>query len=288
MFTRLYLKNLKKVKEIIDEADYVLIGAGSGLSAAGGLDYSNKDVFKENYSPFIKKGYKTIWDGLVDNWTVTQENKKSYWAYWANHINNIYYKANYTKPYEDLYELIKDKNYFIVTTNCDGQFYKGNFDEKKIFAPQGSYGYFQCEKPCSEDVYNNEAMIDKMLSSFDEDKLIIGEEDVPICPRCGRLLRPNLRVDDTFVDKPHLANIDDYYEFVESAKNHKIVLLELGVGFNTPGIIRFPFEKMTKYLNETTLVRFNTTEHGVRKGIEDKTILIDHDIKESLEALVKI
>ncbi|WBW96707.1 NAD-dependent protein deacetylase, SIR2 family [Oceanirhabdus sp. W0125-5] len=288
MFTKTYSQKLKKIKKIIDKADYVLVGAGAGLSAAGGLDYGNKDIFKEKYSPFIKKGYKTIWDGLVDNWSVSQENKKSFWGYWANHINNIYYRANLTKPYEDLYELIKDKNYFIITTNCDGQFYKGNFDEKKIFAPQGSYAYFQCEKPCSEDAYNNKAMIENMLSSFDEDKLIIEEEEVPICPRCGRLLRPNLRVDDTFVDKPHLANIDEYYEFVESAMGHKIVLLELGVGFNTPGIIRFPFERMVKQLNDATLIRFNTTEHGIRKDIKDKIILIEYDIKQSLEDLIKI
>jgi len=189
MFTEIQQNNIDKVKHLIQEADYVIVGAGAGLSGSAGLDYLDENFFAKEYASFLKKGYKTIWQGITDNWQLTRFNKERFWGFWANHINNIYYKPNQLQPYKDLFNIVKDKDYFVITTNGDGQFYKGGFEKDRIFAMQGSYGYFQCEKPCSEEVYDNKKIVDQMLKNFDEkmEKNINNIRKASITPNSGHL-----------------------------------------------------------------------------------------------------
>ena len=179
---------------------------------------------------------------------------------------------------EKIKKLIED--YFVITTNVDDQFFKVGFDKDKIFAVQGSYRYIQCSKACHNKLYDATDMVNKMINNLDDD-LRVPSELVPVCHRCGEKMEVNLRKDEYFVqDKRWYEQNDRYEEFLRNAQNKKVVLLEFGIGFNTPGIIRFPFEKLTAINENWTLVRFNKDYLQTFTDIEDKYIPVDEDIEE--------
>jgi NAD-dependent SIR2 family protein deacetylase len=294
MNTRLKQKKLdNQYKPLIDdiitklqEADRIVVGAGAGLSASAGLDYNDRLFFERLYQPFLKKGYRTVAEAISHHWYLTKENATTYWGFWANHINNIYYHQEQMDTYRLLYDIISDKDYFVITTNGDGQFFKGGFDSDKIFAMQGNYGKFQCQHGCHNVIYDNQKMIQTMLLGFDEERLEIQEKDVPMCPKCGGLLCPNLRVDQYFIEASHMHNKDNYVDFV-NVLDEKILFLELGVGFNTPVIIRYPFEEMTNTYDHATLVRVNKVSSQIPNEIKDKALPVDMDIDELLKEIIK-
>lgn len=246
-------ERINKISELIEDSEHIIIGAGAGLSSAAGLTYDGKR-FTENFSEYIKKYDMT---DMYSAGFYPFKSLEEKWGYWAKHIqlNNV--GAQATELYEKLYELVKDKNYFIITTNVDDQFVKAGFPQYKVFATQGSYAYFQCSRACHNKLYENSEMISNMIENIDED-LKIPSELVPYCPICGEPLETNLRKDNYFVEDEHwhLQN-NAYKSFVNDAKNSKTLLLEFGIGYNTPGIIRFPFEALTAQQPKWTLVRFN-------------------------------
>ena len=246
-------KILDKVKTIINEADGVLIGAGSGLSTAAGINYAGAR-FKTEFKPFIQKyGFTDLYTSSFYEF----ETQEKYWAYWAKHIDFANTGRPGTDLYKSIYELVKDKNYFVITTNVDDQFYKTGFDKNKIFRVQGSYRLIQCSNACHNKLYDDKDMVDEMLKNINEN-LEVPTSLVPTCPVCGENMEPNLRKDAYFVqDELWYKQNDAYGKFIDENKNSKVVLLEFGVGFNTPGIIRFPFEQLTNQNKNWTLVRFN-------------------------------
>lgn len=265
--------NIENIKKLIDEAEYVLIGGGAGLSSSAGIEYSGKrfgDTFKE----FIEKYHFTdmYTSGFYD--FKTQEEK---WAYWAKHmyINDIGMKA--TNLYKEILELVKNKKYFVITTNVDDQFYKAGFDKDRIFATQGSYAYIQCSCACHDKIYNATDMVKEMVENIKDCK--IPSELVPKCPVCGENMEVNLRKDAYFVQDDNWYRQDEKYgKFLDNTKDKKVLLLELGVGFNTPGIIRLPFEQMVFNNDKWNLVRINKDNTSTFLEIEDKIIKIKDDI----------
>lgn len=280
MSTQSYSENINEAAKLINEADYFLIGAGAGLSASGGLNYNNPELFNEWFPRLSQFGIKTIGEATSIYWEVDDSNRRAFWAYWANHIQKIRYDAPVLKPYSNLLDIVKDKDYFIITTNVDGQFVKAGFNQDKTFAPQGDYGLFQCDKPCSNEVFDNHIMIDKMVSNMNRDDFLIREADIPRCPICGSNLAKNLRIDDTFVEAPHMRKQKDYIDFVNRSVDGKIVLLELGVGFNTPGIIRWPFDEIATGHPSASLIRINMDHSKIPEKITSKCIAINSDITE--------
>lgn len=273
---------IETIKELIKNADYVLIGAGAGLSTSAGIEYSGKR-FEDNFADFIKKYHFTDMysSGFYD--FPTEEEK---WAYWAKHmyINNIGMEA--TKLYKDILKLIKDKEYFVITTNVDDQFFKAGFNKERIFATQGSYRYIQCSHACHNKIYDATEMVKGMIDKIQDCK--IPTELVPVCPVCGEKMDTNLRKDAYFVqDDNWYKQSEAYTNFIENTKDKKVVLLELGVGFNTPIIIRFPFEQMTMQNEEWTLVRINKNNIMTCEEIDDKFILIQDDIDNVITKLLK-
>jgi NAD-dependent SIR2 family protein deacetylase len=281
-----YWDNLEQTADHIKNADCVLAGIGAGMSASGGLDYNDPALVKKWYPEYFEQGKRTIFELLSAFWpaAIHEKNTADFWGLWARHIYHIRYESAALPPYQDLYALIKDKDYFINTTNVDSQIEKAGFDTARVFAPQGNYAFFQCEKPCSRDVYYNEQMIQTMLANMPSPLRIRGE-DIPRCPKCGRLLVPNLRSDDTFVEEPHIQNQARYVDFVKAARDKKIVLLELGVGFNTPVIIRYPFEAITMQYPSATLVRINAADIEVSASIAEKSICFKEDVGKVLADL---
>ena len=276
------LEKVEKVKELIKNADYILIGAGSGLSTSAGIEYSGKR-FEDDFQDFIEKyNFTDMYTSSFYDFQ-TEEEK---WAYWSKHmyINDIGMEA--TNLYRDILKFVKDKKYFVITTNVDDQFYKAGFDKDKIFATQGSYKYIQCSKACHNKIYDATDMVKKMLKQIKDCK--IPTELVPKCPVCGENMDVNLRKDAFFVQDDNWYKQDKRYEeFIDNAKDKKVVLLELGVGFNTPGIIRIPFEQMTFQNTNWSLVRINKGECTPFLDIKDRFISFENDINKIVDLLVK-
>lgn len=282
--TKNYWDKINRITQVLQTADCFLIGVGAGMSAAGGLNYADSALAQKWYPHYFERGKKTIVEIMSLYWvtTINESNAAHYWGFWANHINHIRYEPSALKPYADLYNIVKNKDYFICSTNVDGQLEKAGFDKNRIFAPQGDYALFQCAKPCSQDVYDNKEMIKTMLENM-ASPFEIRDVDIPRCPKCGYFLMPNLRCDDAFVETPHLINADPYSDFIKNSSDKKIVLLELGVGFNTPSIIKFPFEAITYKHPNATLIRINLTDVEVSERNKDKSISIQDDIGKVLD-----
>ncbi len=273
-----------QVKEKISNADRVIIGAGAGLSAAAGLDYNDPNFFKAKYQSFYKKGIHSVADAIARYWYLTEDNATTYWGFWSHHINEIYHFPGQLDTYKALYNLVKEKEYFIITTNVDDQFLRGQFDKTKIFSMQGSYGKLQCSKACHNEVYDNKELIKAMLLGFDEESLEIRLEDIPRCPVCGELLCPNLRIDHSFVEADSLKNRDEYVNFFNQV-NEDILLLELGVGYNTPAIIKYPFDDMTKAYDHISMIRVNLQLLKSSYDQENDILMVDDDLNELITRL---
>ena len=267
-----------KIKELINNADCILIGGGSGLSTSAGIEYSGKR-FKENFSDFIKKY------NFTDMYTSSFydfESEEEKWAYWAKHIytNNTGMEA--TKLYNDLYSLIKDKEYFVITTNVDDQFLKSGFAKEKIFAVQGSYRYIQCSNACHNKLYDAKDLVEEMIKNTKDCK--IPSKLVPKCPVCNKPMEVNIRKDAFFVqDDNWYIQSKRYEEFLDKAVNKKMLLLELGVGFNTPSIIRFPFEQMIYNNQKWNLVRVNKEFADTYLDIQERTVSVEADLKDIIQ-----
>lgn len=267
-------KKVNEIKELLKDADCILIGAGAGLSTSAGINYAGEE-FKKEFAPFIKK-----YD-FTDLYTASFyefETEEEKWAYFAKHIKFADTGRIATPLYKDIYKLVKNKSYFVITTNVDHQFEKAGFDKNKIFATQGSYRKLQCSKACHNKLYDNVELVNEMIEQTDCD-LKIPSNLVPICPVCGQKMEVNLRKDVYFVQDDNWYKQNKAYEnFIDSVKDKKVVLLELGVGFNTPIIIRFPFEQMTLQNENWNLVRINRDNVVTGVEIDYKSILIQDDI----------
>ena len=277
------MTDLKKIIRLLSKADAILIGAGAGLSESAGFHYSG-EKFKEDFKEYIEKyNFKDLYTSSFYQFQTSEEK----WAYWAKHIYFSYYENEKNELYQKIYGLVKDKNYFVITTNTDGKFIQNGFDREKVFEVQGRYSDFQCSVPCNDKLYDNETFVYKALMLTKD--LKIPSDMIPKCPVCGEEMVVNLRIDDRFVeDDLWRKSQNNYHEFLNENKDKKIVYLEFGVGFNTPGIIRFPFEQMTANNHNAKLIRINKTNSIVPEEIEDRSISISGDISNVINKIIAI
>lgn len=279
-FTTTYSEQISQVKQALDQADAVIIGAGSGLSTSAGLTYSG-ERFQKYFGDFIQKyGIQDMYSGGFFPFETLEE----HWAWWSRHIMiNRYEKA--PKPvYDELLKLVCDKDYFVITTNVDHQFQLAGFDKKRLFYTQGDYGLWQCLEPCCQKTWDNEHMVRRMFA--EQKEMRIPAELVPHCPICGKPMTMNLRCDDTFVqDDGWYAARSRYEDFLRRHESLRIVYLELGVGGNTPVIIKYPFWKMTARNPKATYACINLMGSYTPSEIRRQSICVDGDIGKALSAL---
>lgn len=276
--TKDYSDKTECLKREVADADAVLIGAGAGLSTAAGLTYSG-ERFMRYFSDFAEKyGIRDMYSGGFYPF----ESMEEYWAWWSRHIWYNRYEPESCEVYRNLYELVKNTDYFVLTTNVDHQFQLAGFDKKRLFYTQGDYGLFQCSKPCHQKTYDNKEMIRQMVEM--QKNMKIPAELIPRCPVCGEPMNVNLRSDDTFVqdDGWYQAN-DRYHDYVYRHKNLHILYLELGVGMNTPGIIKYPFWQMTAENPKAVYACVNYGEAVCPQEIVERSICIDGNIGKVLE-----
>lgn len=271
---------IEHLAEIIAESDAIIIGAGAGLSASAGFTYSGQR-FETNFSDFIKKyHFQDMYSGGFYPFDSLEE----YWAYWSRYIFINRYLDAPNPVYQHLFQLVKNKDYFVLTTNVDHCFQKAGFDKHRLFYTQGDYGLFQCSKPCHPKTYDNETVIRQMTAK--QINMKIPTELIPSCPVCGKPMSMNLRADDTFVEDNgwHTA-ANRYAAFLHTHQNLNVCFLELGAGMNTPGIIKFSFWRMVSEWPNATYVCINLNEAYAPEEIQKKSICISDDIGTVLEQL---
>ena len=269
---------IAEARALMAAADCVIIGAGAGLSAAAGLRYDGRE-FERVFADFIQKYGIT---DLYSSGFYPFRTEEEYWACWARHIDFIRYR-DAAPLYRQLLDLVRHKDYFVITTNVDGQFQKAGFAADRVFEVQGDYAYLQCAKGCHDTLYYNEKLVKQMVAATEDCR--IPSSMVPRCPVDGERMAVHVRCDGYFVEDANWqAASDRYCRFVEQAKARNTVLLELGVGFNTPTIIRFPFERMAGMWTNTHLVRINTRD-TLSTFSAIRTVAIRSDIADVLHAI---
>lgn len=282
---------IEQLKQIISEAETVVIGAGSGLSTSAGFTYSG-ERFEKYFSDFaVKYGFQDMYSGGFAPFASLEER----WAYWSRYIMINRYMDPPKPVYNNILSLVRNKDYFVLTTNVDHCFQKAGFDKERLFYTQGDYGLFQCSEPCHHKTYDNEKQIRAMWEFRNEMK--IPSELVPHCPVCGKPMSMNLRADDTFVtDEGWDQAANRYQTFLQSRNitsrsgqqegTGNVLFLELGVGRNTPGIIKYPFWQMTAKNPNAQYVCINFGEAFAPYEIEKRSLCINDDIGEVLQALL--
>ena len=268
-----YLQKIERLKAELQGADAILIGAGSGLSTSAGLTYGG-ERFLKYFSDFHEKyGISDMYSGGFYPFPSPEE----YWAWWSRHIYYNRYDVAPGKTYTDLLELVRGRNYFVLTTNVDHQFQLAGFDKARLFYTQGDYGLWQCSEPCHQATYDNEATVRRMIA--EQAEMRVPSELIPRCPKCGKPMTMNLRCDDSFVqDTGWYAAARRYEDFLHRYGNGRVLFLELGVGGNTPGIIKVPFLRMTAQNPRAIYACVNQGEAITMRGLEAQSILLDADI----------
>ena len=280
IFTDEYSDKIEKLKNLLENAEAIVIGAGAGLSTAAGFTYSGKR-FHENFHDFeMKYNFRDMYSGGFYPYPTLEE----YWAYWSRYIFVNRYSDPPKPVYDELFALVKDKNYFVVTTNVDHCFQKAGFDKQRLFYTQGDYGLFQCSVPCHDKTYDNEEIVGRMVK--EQRYMKIPTELVPECPICGKPMTMNLRADDKFVEDEgwHLAR-KRYERFIKESKGKNVLFLELGVGMNTPVIIKYPFWRFTAQNKNARYVCVNTEMAYAPDEIKERSLCFSSDIGLVIESL---
>ena len=288
MFSRIWTKpstkscseQIKRLKVALQDCDAVVIGAGSGLSTSAGFIYTG-ERFEKYFSDFAAKyGIRDMYSGGFYPFPTKEE----VWAYWSRYIYINRYMDAPEPVYDDLLKLVADKDYFVITTNVDHCFQKAGFDKKRLFYTQGDYGLFQCSEPCCQETFDNEMIIREMVKR--QENMKVPTELLPVCPHCGKPLTMNLRCDDTFVEDEGWHKAAERYEnFLRTRNEQKILFLELGVGYNTPVIIKYPFWQMTARNSGATYACINQGQAVCSQEIEQRSICMNADIGQVLQSL---
>lgn len=285
---------IERLERALAQADSVVIGAGAGLSTSAGFVYTGRR-FEKYFGDFAAKyGFRDMYSGGFYPYSTLEE----HWAYWSRYV----YVNRYMDPPEPVYDrllaLVRDKDYFVLTTNVDHCFQKAGFEKERLFYTQGDYGLFQCSRPCGIDTYENQETIRAMvlaqgfqiakdgellLPEAGTPSMAVPRELLPVCPKCGAPMAMNLRADGSFVeDEGWLRAADRYTKFIRRHKDGRVLFFELGVGYNTPGIIKYPFWQMTARNPQAIYVCLNAGQAACPKEIAEQAICMDGDIGGSL------
>ena len=289
MFSRIWTKKstpdcsvqIKNMQTALSEADTVVIGAGAGLSTSAGFVYTG-ERFEKYFSDFAARySIQDMYSGGFYPFATPEE----HWAYWSRYIYINRYMDVPEPVYDDLLKLVADKDYFVITTNVDHCFQKAGFDKKRLFYTQGDYGLFQCSEPCCQETFDNEAAIREMVKRQEDMK--VPTELLPTCPHCGKPLTMNLRSDDKFVEDEGWHRAAERYEnFLRTREEQKILFLELGVGYKTPVIFKYPFWQMTAKNPNATYVCINQGQAVCPQEIEQRSICMNADIGQIFAKLI--
>jgi len=269
----------------IKDSERILIGGGAGLSASAGIDYTNRITFSKLFPRWVEKGYRMQYEFIgYEDWTEGER-----WAYWATHVNHVFYDFQPSPVYQKLHEIVKEKDFYVVTSNADGLFIKSGFDPERVFQAQGNYERLRCMKSCSSDTWDTKPFIDRAIASIDQEIFSVSNPSaIPSCPKCGGPMNVAFRQREDY--EQWAQNYENWFRDI---MDKKLTVIEFGVGFNTPGVIRKPFEYLVYSHNDVLFVRVNrsykdynnTGYPQIPDQIRGKSISVNGDAGEFIERL---
>ncbi|MBY9020388.1 MAG: NAD-dependent protein deacetylase of SIR2 family [Candidatus Lokiarchaeota archaeon] len=272
---------IQNVINLLRDADCVLIGAGAGLSVDAGNDYMNKKSFAQNYPELVKLGFQM--KAQLMGYEVLPPDLE--WSYLARHINEARFQPPPQQVYERLFSIVKDKDYFVVTSNVDMLFVRNGFDENKIFTPQGDYALLQCLGPCWTKTWETKPIIEEISSRIDPKTKKIDPRIIPKCPNCGGPVFMNVRGGSWFIEEPYKEQAKRFNKWIQKANNCQLLVIEIGAGFNTPGVVRWPMEQIVFKFENSHLIRVNLQYTQVPKEITEKSFVFKTRAKYFINAL---
>lgn len=266
---------LNKSMQMIEEADCVLIGAGAGLTAAAGINYTDKEKFAEYFPAWKKRGFDMQYQLMgYQGWTMAEM-----WGYYTVQLGYVYFEQKNNSLYQSLRNIIGSKPYFVMTSNVDELFRKSGFDADKIYTPQGNYNKIQCTVPCSDEVWDIQPFYEKMKKALDPvTQVLTDEAAIPKCPICGEDMFIHARIDGSFIDSEHDGERKNLTTWMDQHGSKKILLLELGAGYNTPMVIRYPMESLYKNLPNASFIRVNLDHAEIPNNSKEKSLSYEGDI----------
>ncbi|WP_333740352.1 NAD-dependent protein deacetylase of SIR2 family [Streptomyces sp. IBSBF 2806] len=269
------------VRGWLESADRVLVTAGAGLSAASGYDYGDTVRLKELFPALYRMGLRSRYIVGV------QLPPALWWGYWAVHIDDIRYSPAPNPLYQRLRTLVGDKDHWVMTSNVDALFPRNGFAADRVFTPQGDYGRYQCTTPCTPVTWDSKPVIDRLLSAYDPDTGAVTDSDaLPRCPNCGGDVEINVRIGPEFVDAPYLPTGRRLQKWLnEASTDARLLILEFGAGFNTPGVIRHPGEHLTRHFPQARLVRVNPAHPDVPSDLKGRALPVPAGADHLLDAL---
>ena len=261
--------NLVIAVKWLKQADAVLLAAGAGLSADCGIDYLDEQDFANDYPALVKMGFQNRAQLMgYEGWRPLLK-----WGYLAHHANKIRFEQAVHYLYRYLFNLIADKDYFVITTNVDGMFLKSGFNSTLVFTPQGDYANMQCQRPCTDYIWESKASIDRIIPFIDkETQLVKNSRLLPRCPFCGGDTMLNVRGGNWFVESKYINHARAYTKWIKDKATSKLVIIEIGVGFSTPGIIRWPVERIVEKYSQARLIRINKSDASVSCNIGNRAL----------------
>ncbi|QBF34897.1 deacetylase SIR2 [Mycoplasmopsis phocirhinis] len=277
------VKNIKQLLELINQADALVLGIGSGMTAADGIGYTGTR-FEQNFSDFIEK-FKFL--DMLQASVYHFENIQNYWAFHSRFMELNYFNQLPSQSFINLKKFLDNKNFFIITTNSDNALEAANFDDKKIFYIQGKYNLLQCKSMCHNKRYSMDNVVRQMI--HEQKNMLVPLEIIPHCPVCGDFLEVNKRLKEKGMveDEQFFIEKQRYLDFIDQHKNKKILFWEIGVGYSTPMLIKHPFWNMTQQYPNSLYVAMNNRTYRIPNEIKNQTIVINTDIKHVIENLIK-
>jgi len=277
-------KEILKCCNLLRDSDKVLLGAGAGLSADAGIDYMDRESFARRFPGLVKRGFRMKAELMgYGGWSPEVQ-----WGYLALHVNDVRFQAPPHPVYGRLLDLVLNKDYFVITSNVDGMFFKNGFIKDRVFTPQGDYAKMQCQTPCRNDTWPTKPIIDRILPTVDPDGQEVTDPSViPHCPNCGGPVFMNVRGGHWFIEDPYVNQAERFAKWVHRTQEFSLLVLEIGAGFNTPGVIRRPMERIVYTHPNAHLVRVNLHEPHVPLEISNKSISLQCSAMSAITAIWK-
>ncbi|MGD9162537.1 MAG: Sir2 family NAD-dependent protein deacetylase [Desulfobacteraceae bacterium] len=270
----------------IKTSERILVGGGAGLSASVGIDYTDSDTFSKLFPRWVEKGYRMQYEFIgFENWTEGER-----WAYWATHMNHVFFEFPPSPEYQKLHEIVKNRDYYVITSNADGMFIKSGFDPDRVFQAQGNYERLMCMEHCTGETWHAKPFIDNAIANIDHETFSVKDFAIPLCPKCGGKMTVAFRMREDYGQWA-----EKYQNWINGIMDKKLTVMEFGVGFNTPGVIRRPFEYLVYSHNDVLFVRVNrpyqnyanTGHPQIPAQIKEKSISVNGDAAEFINRLHK-
>lgn len=283
--TRSFDIEAQQIRTWIDEADRVLIAAGAGLSADAGVDCTDEVAFARTFPALVTRGlaapYQMIgYSGLP---------AEAFWGYWLNHVDEVRFGDGRRRVYELLFDLVRGKDWFVLTSNVDALFERNGFDAARVCSIQGDFAFLQCYTPCSDDLWPSAPVLERLLPGVDPATQALRNPALaPVCPRCGGQVFFNVRGGHWFVEAPWRRQFEVLCQWLPSASNERLLVVDIGSGFNTPSVVRWPMERTARAVPTARFVRINRKEPELHVDLGARALTVAGGALEVLDAVGRI